>query len=141
VENKSKLGKKLAALVAGSALTLGGCNEDPQNLSSYSFCGSLNGEKVTFAIVQPLPFHYNANTLTVEKEDGRVIIHYDLGNDRSLDRVFVKEKSQSVYEEYGPTTLAGVEVLRVAQQQYDSYLQKIREYQIGLALQAPEKIR
>ena len=64
-----------------------------------------------------------------------------MGNDRSLDRVFVKEKSQSVYEEYGPTTLAGVEVLRVAQQQYDSYLQKIREYQIGLALQAPEKIR
>ena len=141
MENKSRLGKKLAALVAGSALTLGGCNDDPQNLSSYSFSGNLNGEKVAFAIVQTGPFRRHGNNLTVEKEDGRVIIYHDWKNDRSLDGVFVKEKHQSAYEEYGPTTFAGVEVLKTAQKQYNSYLQKILERQRELALQAPEKIR
>lgn len=114
--------KTLASLAMAGAITLMNCR-GKINDDRYDFNGLIGNEQIFFerGQVGEIGTKENTNYLTVTREDGKTVIYIDFYNDLKLDQVRTGGETYLNYADGKP-------VLKIAQQQFDSYLRKILEY-------------
>lgn len=125
--------KTLAGLLFLGALALGGCGKSRDHIrdNRYDFSGKLGNEQVEFRrdFNNSPRIYNNINYLTVIREDGTPVIYIDTGNNTTVNQVHIGDK---VYHK----DAIGKEVLEIAQQQFDDYLEAILKFKKHTALKA-----
>jgi hypothetical protein len=92
---------------------------------------TLEGDSLFFEIEGALGSKYLSNTLYVIKSDGREVDYYDhTGNDLILDLIIANGVSYSPID----NTEVSDSVMKIGQQQFDEYLEKIKQRKLEQAL-------
>ena len=123
--------KTLTSIVLAGALALGtaGCSRDH---SQYKYDGKIGEDQVTFTEKRYGLFP-DDNILTVKKLDGRIIQYVDRSDDLKLGYVEITANSQTM--RYTANDEVGKAILEEAQEQFDTYMNQIKEIRTNQGLE------
>ena len=113
--------KSLIALAGALSFYFLGCKD----VSEYYYDGKIGDDSVTFIENKSVIFN-NERIMVVRKTDGRVIRYFDYHQqDFKLEKVEIQTGKQ--VKRYTGINDMEREILKEAQKQFDSYLEKIKE--------------
>jgi len=123
--------KTLTSIVLAGALALGtaGCSRDH---SQYKYDGKIGEDQVKFT-EKGYGLFPDDNILTVKKLDGRIIQYVDRSDDLKLGYVEITANSQTM--RYTANDEVGKAILEEAQEQFDTYMNQIKETRTNQGLE------
>ena len=119
--------KTLTSIVLAGALALGtaGCSRDH---SQYKYDGKIGEDQVKFTEKDAIALRKKA-----EKLDGRIIQYVDRSDDLKLGYVEITANSQTM--RYTANDEVGKAILEEAQEQFDTYMNQIKETRTNQGLE------